>query len=91
MPKDSRAPRHRRCRITTPIFSKRNAGFEDLENIQDYLLDNELYSDENYAISCDLYEKVKVEALVLYPGVIETLQKLKEQELDIALVTDAHS
>ncbi|NPE29366.1 HAD family hydrolase [Methanococcoides sp. SA1] len=72
-------------------FLRENTGFEDLENIQDYLLDNKLYSDENYAISCDLYEKVKVEALVLYPGVIETLQKLKEQRLDIALVTDAQS
>lgn len=72
-------------------FLRKNAGFEDLENIQDYLQDNELYSEENYAISCALYEKVKVEALVLYPGVIETLQKLKEKRLDIALVTDAQS
>ena len=35
-------------------FLREDASFEDLGNIQDYILDNELYSDDNYAISCDL-------------------------------------
>ncbi|WP_440952503.1 HAD family hydrolase [Methanococcoides sp. FTZ1] len=72
-------------------FLRGTPGFEDLENIRDYLLDNELYSDEDYEICCNIYETIKLEALVLYPGVKQTLEILKEEHISLALVTDAHS
>ncbi|AKB84669.1 Hydrolase, HAD superfamily [Methanococcoides methylutens MM1] len=72
-------------------FLRGTPGFEDLENIRDYLLDNELYSQEDYEVCCRIYETIKLEALVLYPGVKQTLEILKEQRISLALVTDAHS
>lgn len=72
-------------------FLRGTPGFEDLENIKDYLQDNEIYSEDNYNICCRIYETIKVEALVLYPGVKHTLEVLKEEHISLALVTDAHS
>lgn len=72
-------------------FLRGTPGFEDLENIKDYLLDNKLYSEENYETCCRIYETIKLEALVLYPGVKHTLEVLKEERISLALVTDAHS
>lgn len=72
-------------------FLRGTPGFEDLENIRDYLVDNELYSEDNYKTCCRIYEKIKLEALVLYPGVKHTLEVLKEERIPLALVTDAHS
>ncbi|WP_445476369.1 HAD family hydrolase [Methanococcoides methylutens] len=54
-------------------------------------MDNDLYSEDKYETCCRIYETIKLEALVLYPGVKQTLEVLKEQHISLALVTDAHS
>ncbi|MGM0771860.1 MAG: HAD family hydrolase [Halobacteriota archaeon] len=72
-------------------FLRGTPGFEDLENIRDYLLDNAIYSDIDYEICCRIYETIKLEALMLYPGVKQTLDLLKKEHIYLALVTDAHS
>ncbi|KGK99550.1 haloacid dehalogenase [Methanococcoides methylutens] len=72
-------------------FLRGTPGFEDLENIKDYLQDNGLYSEDNYVTCCRIYETIKLEAIVLYPGVKHTLKVLKEERISLALVTDAHS
>lgn len=64
-------------------------GFEDLENIADYMRDNGVYSQEKYEKCCRIYEDVKLESIEPYPHVKETLEKLRGMGLKLAVVTDA--
>ncbi len=64
-------------------------GFEDLENIADYMRDKEIYNKEKYEECCRIYEEVKLSNIEPYPQVRETLEKLREMGLKLAVVTDA--
>ncbi len=64
-------------------------GFEDLENILDYMRDNDVYSQEKYERCCRIYEEVKLNNIKPYPYVKETLEKLRKIGLKLAVVTDA--
>jgi len=64
-------------------------GFEDVRNIADYMKDRGVYCDERYRECCEIYENVKLENVELYPNVRETLEKLKEMRMKLAVVTDA--
>ncbi len=64
-------------------------GFEDLENIADYMRDNGVYSQEKYEKCCKIYEEVKLSNIEPYPHVRETLEKLRGMGLKLAVVTDA--
>ncbi|RUM33148.1 MAG: haloacid dehalogenase [Archaeoglobus sp.] len=64
-------------------------GFEDLENIADYMRDNGVYNQEKYEECCRIYEEVKLESIEPYPHVKETLEKLRGMGLKLAVVTDA--
>jgi len=64
-------------------------GFEDLENIADYMRDKEVYSKEKYEECCRIYEDVKLNNIEPYPHVKETLEKLRDMSLKLAVVTDA--
>jgi putative hydrolase of the HAD superfamily len=70
-------------------FLKDIMDIENPECIARFLRDNELYDNETYEKCKILYETVKLENIVVYEGVIETLERLKETALRIALVTDA--
>ncbi|WP_201763914.1 HAD family hydrolase [Archaeoglobus sulfaticallidus] len=64
-------------------------GFEDLENIADYMLDKGVYSQEKYEECCRIYEEVKLNSIEPYPHVRETLERLRDLGLKLAVVTDA--
>ncbi|RLI83563.1 haloacid dehalogenase [Archaeoglobales archaeon] len=64
-------------------------GFEDLENIADYMRDKGIYSKEKYERCCRIYEEVKLSNIEPYPYVRETLKKLRDMGLKLAVVTDA--
>jgi len=64
-------------------------GFEDWNNIRDFMNDNDVYSDEQYARCCQVYEEEKIRDLAPYPGIESTLLSLKEMGLSLSIVTDA--
>ena len=63
--------------------------FEDLENIVDYMRDKGIYSQEKYEECCRIYDDVKLSNIEPYPHVRETLEKLRNMGLKLAVVTDA--
>lgn len=66
-------------------------GFEDYENIRDYMMERRLFTAENYRQCCEIYEREKLQNLELYPGVRDTLEELKKLDLKLAIITDANS
>jgi len=72
-------------------FLRKGHGFEDWENIEDYLKDNDLYSKDLYLNCCNIYEDIKLQTIELYPGVDETLSTLQKMGLILGIVTDAHT
>ena len=66
-------------------------GFENHENIRDYLRDKGIYSEKIFEECCKIYENVKLDCIKPYPGVKETLEKLKSMGLKLAVVTDAEN
>lgn len=70
-------------------FVKGGKGIENLENIADYLKDKNIYEQRRFEKCSEKYTKTKIENIILYEGVIETLEKLKDLGLKIAVVTDA--
>lgn len=72
-------------------FLRLRHGFESHENIADYLKDKGVYSEELYRECCEIYEKVKLESIRLYPGIKNVLSSLKRKGLKLAVVTDAEN
>jgi putative hydrolase of the HAD superfamily len=66
-------------------------GFEDCENIRDYMQERNLFTDQGYRECCEIYEREKLQNLELYPGVRNTLDKLKDLGLKLVIITDADS
>ncbi|HII01709.1 TPA: HAD family hydrolase [Methanosarcinaceae archaeon] len=66
-------------------------GFEDYENIRDYLQERSLFTPPAYSKCCEIYEKEKLENLELYPGVRATFDELEKLDLKLAVITDADS
>ena len=64
-------------------------GFEDYENIRDYMQERNLFTIKSYRKCCDIYEREKLQNLKLYPAVTGTLGKLKELGLKLVIITDA--
>lgn len=71
-------------------FLRRTKGFEDPENIRDFMVETGTYSDDAYAWSVAAYRDVKLSHIEPYPGVGDTLSELKRREYPLVLVTDAH-
>ena len=72
-------------------FIRKKHGFESHENIADYLRDKGIYSGELYRECCEIYERVKLESIKLYPGIREVLENLKQKGVKLAVVTDAEN
>lgn len=70
-------------------FLRGTYGFEDYENIKDYMQERGLFTAQSYRYCCEIYEREKLENLQLYPGVKDTLYQLKKQGLKLAIITDA--
>ncbi|MFO7966783.1 MAG: HAD-IIIA family hydrolase [Archaeoglobaceae archaeon] len=68
-------------------FFRGEHGFEDHQNIRDYL--QELGLNGEHGECCRIYEEVKLKNIWPYPGVRETLGELKKMGLRLAVVTDA--
>ncbi|WNY23326.1 Phosphoglycolate phosphatase [Methanimicrococcus hongohii] len=64
-------------------------GFENLENIEDYLREKYVFSDSLFEECCCIYEDVKVENVELYDGVRETIEAVKDMGRAFVIVTDA--
>jgi len=64
-------------------------GFEDYENIRDYMQERNLFTVQGYRECCEIYEREKLRNLELYPAVTDTLDKLRELGLKLAIITDA--
>jgi putative hydrolase of the HAD superfamily len=64
-------------------------GFESHENILDYMTDRLLSPDGMYKDACRMYEAEKLRHITLYPGVMETLEVLREHGYFMGIVTDA--
>ena len=71
-------------------FLRKPGGFEDPENIRDFLVHSGCFSEESYKECTDIYREEKLRDLTPYPGVVETLHQLASHGFRMALVTDAH-
>lgn len=72
-------------------FLQKGNGYENHNNIRDYMQDQEVWDEELYKQACISYEDVKLNSIRLYPGVEETLEKLGDSGMKMAVVTDAES
>jgi len=63
-------------------------GFEDCENIRDYMQERKLFTAHKYRQCCEIYEREKLQNLEPYPGVRDILDKLKTFGLKLAIITD---
>ncbi len=70
-------------------FLRGTYGFEDYENIRDYIQERNLFTIQGYIKCCEIYEREKLQNLELYPTVTDTLDKLKELSLKLVIITDA--
>ncbi|AKB79455.1 Hydrolase, HAD superfamily [Methanosarcina horonobensis HB-1 = JCM 15518] len=70
-------------------FLRGTYGFEDYENIRDYMQERNLYTVKAYRYCCEIYDREKLQNLKLYPGVRDTLEELKKLGLKLAIITDA--
>lgn len=66
-------------------------GFEDYENIRDYMQERNVFTVQDYRKCCEIYEWEKLQNLELYPAVTATLDKLKKLGLKLVIITDADS
>jgi putative hydrolase of the HAD superfamily len=66
-------------------------GYESHENIRQYMNERGIFVDELFKKACRLYETEKLQHIVPYEGVAETLQLLFSQGYNMGIVTDAHS
>jgi putative hydrolase of the HAD superfamily len=64
-------------------------GFENHENIRDFMTLKGVESPEIFEESVTVYEELKLSSIKLYPEVKETLEKIKENGFRMAIVTDA--
>ncbi|NYT07714.1 MAG: HAD family hydrolase [Methanomicrobiales archaeon] len=70
-------------------FLRRQGGFEDPENIRDFLVHQGRFSQEMYRHCTVIYREEKLRDLTPFPGVVSTLRTLSDHGFRMALVTDA--
>jgi putative hydrolase of the HAD superfamily len=70
-------------------FLKDRKEIENKNNIAQYLSDRDIYSKPSFEKCCEVYTRTKLRNIVVYPGVLETLKEIKDNEMKLAVVTDA--
>jgi len=71
-------------------FLRKQGGFEDPENIRDYMADYSCYEEDLYLECVSIFHEVQTLNLTPYPGVEKTLALLKSSGFFMGIVTDAH-
>jgi len=66
-------------------------GYESHENIRQYMNERGIFVDELFKKACRVYETEKLQHIVPYEGVGDTLQLLRSEGYNMGIVTDAHS
>ena len=66
-------------------------GYESHENIRQYMNERGIFVDDLFKKACRVYETEKLQNIVPYEGVADTLQLLRSQGYNMGIVTDAHS
>ena len=72
-------------------FLKPVHGFESHENILDFMQDHGIPIPGSYDTARRIYEQEKLRAIIPYPGVVDTLNLIRDRGLPMAIITDAHS
>jgi len=72
-------------------FLKPVHGFESHENIRQYMQERDIPVDGTFTSACQVYENEKLAHITPYPGVSATLRALRDRDLPMCIVTDAHS
>ncbi len=70
-------------------FLKDPIDIENLDCIARYLKDRELYCEETYENCVNNYQDIKLGELRIYNGVEKTLEKLRNTDLKLVVITDA--
>ena len=70
-------------------FLKDKIDIENIECIARYLKDRNIFSQDKFNECRKIYEEIKLGTILAYPGVIETLEKVKHAKLRLGVVTDA--
>jgi putative hydrolase of the HAD superfamily len=70
-------------------FLKDRKNIENLNNIAEYLHDRKLYTQKVFDECCEVYYNTKMENIIEYTGVTQTLQAIVEAGMKSAVVTDA--
>lgn len=72
-------------------FLSGKRGFENPENIRDYMTDLGVWDESLFREASGIYEDVKLSSITLYPGVTELIPELSESGMRLTVVTDADS
>ncbi len=64
-------------------------GFEHHDNIRDYLVSLDAFHPRTFDACCRIYEETKLHLIEPYPGVHETLNRLQDAGICLAVATDA--
>lgn len=70
-------------------FLRRQGGFDDPENIRDFMLDHSCYDRGLFWECTSLYREIQTRNLTPYPGVEQTLALLASSGFRLGIVTDA--
>jgi putative hydrolase of the HAD superfamily len=74
-----------------PYFLRPVHGYESHENILDFLHDQGIPGRDSYDTARQIYEQEKIRAIIPYPGVAEVLNQIRNQDIPMGIITDAHS
>ena len=74
-----------------PYFLRPIHGFESPEHILDFMKDRGIPVSGSYNNARRIYEQEKIRTITPYPGVVDTLTRIRDQGLPLGIVTDAHS
>ncbi len=66
-------------------------GFEDIENIRDFMNDKDVLSEDIFTEASAVYEEIKLASITPYPGVMELIPAIAETGIGMTIVTDAES
>lgn len=70
-------------------FARDPRRFEGHRNIADYMADRGIFDEGRFEEACSLYERAKLNAISLYPGVREALARLKGSGLKLGVATNS--
>jgi putative hydrolase of the HAD superfamily len=73
-----------------PYFLRPVHGYESHENILDFFHDRGIPED-SYDTSRRIYEQEKLRAITPYPGVVDALSLIRDRDIPMGIITDAHS